>query len=181
MPPAHPVEVLWCDRIRRGRRPGWCFPAKVEQLLRTLTEGQSVLHLFGGRAGWGVRLDIDQLVDPDVIGDAWLPPFARDSFDVVILDPPYARVNAVEKMALFRAAGWVARRRLIWFHTVWVSAGSGLALERSWLVRIGNNSLVRCLEVFRVKADKPGPVRYFARGPAMKYNRWLTGNRVLPL
>ena len=61
------------------------------------------------RSTFGVRLDVDPATNPDVIGDAWLPPFAKDSFDVVILDPPYVRFNAQVKCALFRAAGWVAR------------------------------------------------------------------------
>ena len=58
-----------------------------------ITAGQSVLHLFGGQATWGRRLDIDSTLKPDVIGDAWLPPFKRDAFDVVIIDPPYAGIN----------------------------------------------------------------------------------------
>ena len=80
----------------------------MRKLLQADTEGKSVLQLFGGLSDFGIRLDIDPTVRPDVIGDAWVPPFKRDSFDVVIIDPPYFRLNAQEKNALFRAAGWIA-------------------------------------------------------------------------
>jgi len=88
-----PTEVLWCSNQRRGAGNGWSFPPNVEKLLRRLTEGKSVLQLFGGQAQWGVTLDIDAQLRPRVIGDAWMPPFRRDAFDVVIVDPPYRGIN----------------------------------------------------------------------------------------
>lgn len=170
----YPVEVLWCSN-RRGN--GWMFPREVARQIEDDCAGKSVLHLFGGRASFGLRLDLDPLTQPDVIGDAWLPPFRRDSFDVVILDPPYVRFSA--QGALFRAAGWIARERMIWFHTIWGTQAYGLKAERAWLVRVGDNCHVRCLQYFRV-VGKPGPVKYFKRGPAMKYNRWLVPQKGLP-
>jgi hypothetical protein len=172
-------EVLWCSNQRRGRSNGWCFPPAVRRRLILDTAGKSVLQLFGGLSTFGTRLDIDPLVRPDVIGDAWLPPFARDSFDVVILDPPYFHLNAQAKMALFRAAGWIARERVIWFSTTWVSATGGLSAEKAWLVRVGDSCQVRALQYFTI-ASKPGPVAHFTRGPAMRYNRWLAGQVPLP-
>jgi hypothetical protein len=179
----YPVEILWCANARNN---GWSFPAAVRRRLEADCAGKRVLHLFGGRATFGLRLDVDPATNPDVIGDAWLPPFRGDSFDVVILDPPYAsasmrfHLNAQQKNALFRAAGWIARERVIWFSTLWISASMGLKTEASWLVRVGDNSYVRCLQYFRV-VDKPGPVKRFERGPAMKYNRWLRQPECLPL
>src|SRR6266478_6026709 len=167
------VEVIWCaNRSTPNRRNGWSFPPAVRRQIEQDSEGLTVLHLFGGRATFGSRLDIDPTTRPDVIGDAWLPPFARDSFDVVVLDPPYFHLNAQVKTALFRAAGWIARERVIWFSTVWASNCAGLRADRAWLVRVGDSCHVRCLQYFAVES-KPGPVKYFSRGPAMKYNRWL--------
>ncbi len=165
----YPVDVLWCANARNN---GWRFPPNVARRLQTDHAGKSILHLFGGEAAFGTRLDVDPVVRPDVIGDAWLPPFAKDSFDVVILDPPYVRFNTQVKCALFRAAGWIARERVVWFHTIWASQAYGLKTERTWLVRCGDGCYVRALQYFRVDS-KPGPVKYFKRGPAMKYNRWL--------
>jgi hypothetical protein len=172
------TEVLWCGNARVGNGNGWSFPPRVRRHLLASVGQDTVLHLFGGQSTFGIRLDIDPIVRPDVIGDAWLPPFARESFDVVILDPPYSTMNAQVKTALFRAAGWIARKRVIWFATQWQAASGGLRAERAWLVRVGDSCQVRCLQYFTI-AERPGPVKYFKRGPAMKYNRWMAGNMIL--
>jgi hypothetical protein len=174
------VGTLWCNSVRAGGSNYWSFPKKVEQVLREFTAGRSVLHLFGGVARWGTRLDIDPQVRPDIVGDAWLPPFARASFDVVILDPPYIRLNAQEKNALLRAAGYIAREHLVWFHTIWTFGCRGITYEKGWLVRVGDNCFVRALEIFRVAPGIVEPVEYFVRGPAIKYNRWLVQRESLP-
>ena len=186
----YPVEVLWCPNPSSGRAPvaarggasrtGWVFPRNVERHLLAACQGKRVLHLFGGRSRFGVRLDIDPSTGPDVVGDAWLPPFRRDSFHVVVLDPPYIRLNSQMKNALLRAAGRIAKERVVWFSTMWISAESGLSCEAAWLVRVGDNCHVRCLQYFAVR-EKREPVKRFKRGPAMKYNRWLAQPHSLPL
>jgi hypothetical protein len=171
-------EVLWCAN-RRGN--GWSFPREVDRLLREMVGARSCLHLFGGLARWGTRLDIDPITSPDVMGDAWLPPFDTGTFDVVILDPPYIRLNAQMKNALFQNAAAIAREQVVWFSTTWMASGARMRPERAWLVRVGDNCLVRCLQVWRVSAaaEKVWP-RRFARGPARKYNRWLAQPAGLP-
>lgn len=173
---AYPVDVLWCAN---GRGNGWSFPAAVRRRLEADCAGKSVLHLFGGRSTFGTRMDVDPIVRPDVIADAWLPPFRKESFDVVILDPPYKHLNAGMKTSLFRAAGWVARERVVWFSTIWMAGSGGLQPERAYMVRVGDSCFVRCLQYFRV-VDRRGPVKFFTRGPAMKYNGWLAGEQPLP-
>jgi len=141
----------------------------------------TVLHLFGGLASFGTRLDIDPSTKPDFVGDAWLPPFGRDEFDVVVLDPPYFRLNQQEKNQLLSNAAWIARNRVVWFHTIWIASDTRLNSERAWLVRVGNTCYVRCLQYFKVNQErKREPLRYIERGPAMKYNRWLMGDQPLP-
>jgi hypothetical protein len=120
------------------------------------------------------------LTRPHVIGDAWLPPFRQDAFDVVILDPPYLGINQQMKNALIRGAAYCARERLIWFHTMWIASDSACVLERAWLVRVGDSCACRCLQVFRTPAQKTAPRLHFTRGPAIRYNRWLAGNQRLP-
>lgn len=138
-----------------------------------------VVQLFGGRAAFGTRLDIDTTVRPHVIGDAWLPPFVRDAFDVAILDPPYVSINQEMKQQLLRGAAYVAREHVIWFHTMWIASDSRLRFERGWLVRVGDSCAVRCIQVFTVPAEKSVPRLHCSRGPAIRYNRWLGGQ--LPL
>lgn len=174
-------EALWCSNQRQGASNRWSYPPAVEKLLRRMTEGRTVLQLFGGMARWGTKLDIDPTTKPHVRGDAWLPPFGRDSFDVVILDPPYAGINQQMKHMLIRGAAFVARDHVIWFHTQWVAPDAGLRRERSWLVRVGDACSCRCLIEWRVVArEKRIPDLKFPRGPALRYRRWLHGAVRLP-
>jgi hypothetical protein len=173
--------VLWCANARQGKSNRWSFPPAVEKHLCALTEGKRVLQMFGGFATWGTKLDIDVSTRPHVLGDAWLPPFRRDAFDVVILDPPYFPLNQQMKQQLLRAAAYVARERVVWFHTIWIAGDGACAFERGWLVRVGDSCAARVLQVFRSSAtDKPKPRPRFTRGPAIKYNRWLAGAQRLP-
>ena len=179
-------EVLWCPSNKRRGRDGWSFPKAVRQVILDECEGMSFLHLFGGKADFGTRLDIDPSVCPDVVGDAWLPPFARDSFDCVILDAPYVgefRAMSNDRLrCLFGGATWIARKRVIWFHTLWVESPARCVREKSWLVRVGRHCQVRCLQFFRVPLSdrKNPPIMRFNSGPAMKYNRWLIQPQQLP-
>jgi hypothetical protein len=128
---------------------------------------------------WGTTLDIDPRIKPDVIGDAWLPPFASGSFDVVILDPPYVHINAQMKNALLRQAAYTAREHVVWFSNIWIAGSYGLKLDQSFLVRVGDHCLVRALQFFRV-TKRLEPAKRFERGPAIKYNRWLIQKEGLP-
>jgi hypothetical protein len=169
-----PIEVLVCRSNPRRGGDGWAFPKDVRSLLVDETKDLTVLHLFGGKADFGTRLDIDPTLHPDVIGDAWLPPFAKDSFDVVIMDPPYIgnfRTMSNQKTrALFAAAAWIARRRVVWFHTVWIESPARCILEKAWLVKVGRHCNVRCLQFFTPtsSAEKVPPVKFFSRGPAIR-------------
>jgi len=175
-------ETLWCSNNRQGASNRWSYPPAVEKLLRSITEGRSVLQLFGGLSRWGTKLDIDPATRPHVRGDAWMPPFLRNSFDVVILDPPYAGINQQMKSTLIRGAAFVAREHVYWFHTQWVAPDSGMRRERSWLIRVGDSCSCRCLIEWRVvDREKPVPSLKFTRGPALKYRRWLAGEVRLPL
>lgn len=167
------VEVLVCGRPPKSNANGWSFPRAVEDLLRRELAGKSVLHLFGGLARFGTRMDIDPITRPDVIGDAWLPPFKRSSFDVVVLDPPYVKFSAQVTMALCCQAAYVAREQVIWFSTLWLDHPARLRLRRAYAVVVGRNAVMRCLQFFDVPENKMEPMRKFSRGPAIKYNRWL--------
>jgi hypothetical protein len=175
------VEIMWCPNNGKNRGNLWSFPPKVRKQLQEDAESSTILHLFGGRSTFGTTLDIDPIVRPNVIGDAWMPPFQDDSFDTVILDPPYTHLNVDARIALLRQAARIARRRVVWFHTLWIPTTSGLKPERSWLIRVGDNCHVRCLQYFSVAHPKTiPPVTYFSRGPAMKYNRWIAQPSALP-
>lgn len=77
-------------RPRKIRYPGG-FPLWFEKkLLELYGWPSSILHVFGGKAEYGLRLDIREGVNPDVVGDAHHLPFKDNMFDMVIGDPPYS-------------------------------------------------------------------------------------------
>lgn len=184
MRPRKPIEVLWVpNRKNCERRAGWSFPKEIEAKIIEICAGGSVLHLFGGRAKFGTRLDIDPATKPDVLGDAWLAAhiFPKASFDTVVLDPPYFKLCREELGQLMAAAAFVARSQAVWLHQLWAPSCFGLSLSRGWLVRVGDSMVVRALQVFRRNSREIQPARYFSRGPAMKYNAWLAGQESLPI
>jgi SAM-dependent methyltransferase len=76
------------------------FPLYFEQnLVQLLGYPDEILHPFGGRAELGLRVDINELLEPDVVGDAHALPFDNECFDCVILDPPYSDEEARELYA----------------------------------------------------------------------------------
>jgi len=70
------------------------FPLHFEKrLLEELNidpREQKILQPFGGKAEFGLRCDINLDVKPDVVCDAHALPFEDNTFDLVILDPPYS-------------------------------------------------------------------------------------------
>ena len=66
------------------------YPQHFEKkLLEELGNPTIILQPFGGMAEYGLRLDISLGASPNILGDAHRLPFKDNSFDAVILDPPY--------------------------------------------------------------------------------------------
>ena len=178
-----PIDTFWCGNISGKRGEKWSFPPQVERYLREYCAGRSTLHLFGGRAKFGVRMDIDPMTNPDVFGDAFLPPFKKSSFDVVILDPPYRPymdLGPDNCRPMLMNAAWLARREVIWFAPVWIDGYRFLKLERSYLVRVAQYAEIRALQFLRPVYPKWKPATHFRRGPQIRYNRWIVQPQQLP-
>ena len=86
--------IIWS--LPRPRKPYYKggFPLHLEKkLIRELglneNDKKKILHPFGGKAEFGIRVDINPEVKPDVVGDAHNLPFENNKFELVILDPPY--------------------------------------------------------------------------------------------
>lgn len=71
-----------------GGFPLW-FEGKLLNLLQIDPKNAKILQPFGGKAEYGTIVDINPSVNPDVVADAHDLPFPDESFDLVILDPPY--------------------------------------------------------------------------------------------
>lgn len=78
------------------------FPLYFEQNLQQyLGYPERILQPFGGMAELGVRCDLDEGLEPDYVCDAHALPFEDESFDCVILDPPYSDEEALELYTAF--------------------------------------------------------------------------------
>ena len=65
------------------------FESRLLDLLK-IPRGAMTLHPFGGKAEYGIRLDLNPEVKPNVVADAHPLPFRDTVFDLVICDPPYS-------------------------------------------------------------------------------------------
>lgn len=91
-----PTLAWTLPRVRADKFRGG-FPLFFEQNLQQLLgHPDKILHPFGGRAEIGERCDIDPLVEPDHVCDAHELPFPDDTYDLVVLDPPYSDEEALE-------------------------------------------------------------------------------------
>ena len=69
------------------------FPKGYEERMWRLLgkpDPERVLHVFGGMAKIGVRIDINPDVEPDHIMDAHSLEFEDETFRAVICDPPFS-------------------------------------------------------------------------------------------
>lgn len=68
----------------------------IERALKTLgvKDKNKVLHLCSGSTRFGIRVDIRESMRPSVVADVRATPFASDSFDWIMADPPYSEEYA---------------------------------------------------------------------------------------
>jgi SAM-dependent methyltransferase len=127
--------------------------------------GARVLHPFAGslRGVHGVRVDINPANQPDVVADACAMPFAAESFDLLLADPPYSPDDAkrygvpmIDRRKALREFARVTRPGgyLVWLDTVWP-----MFAKRDWhcFGQIGvvrsTNHRVRLVSLFRREAQ----------------------------
>lgn len=116
-----------------------------------------ILHPFGGRAEYGIRLDLNPEAHPDFIADAHSLPFANGIFDVVILDPPYSNEQSqelystgplhfkkyiTEAARVLKPAGF-----LVMYHTHSMPGVQGYHLKARILIETRINHLARIVHI----------------------------------
>lgn len=104
------ADDRWLDGVwilgndYRGSGYYGAYPPSYLRRVRALfpdVGDKSLLHLFSGSlppAVGGIRLDRARETQPDVLADAARLPF-RDSFGLVLADPPYSRIHAAKYAA----------------------------------------------------------------------------------
>lgn len=69
------------------------FPEKAYEWMG-VENPDLVLHLCSGSMRRGIRVDIRPEMEPDVVCDARNTPFDDESFDWIMIDPPYSKEYA---------------------------------------------------------------------------------------
>ncbi len=147
-------------------RHTWSFPREIERLIMDETSDGSVLHLYGGLARFGVRLDMDPATHPTVIGNALYPPFKCKSVDYVVMDPPYTDLRGALGSIIITPAACLARKKVFWVHTHHnIKGGLGLRMRRWWVGSSGAlGSQVRILVEYDVVGHPPTCIGYPEKG-----------------
>ena len=68
----------------------WSFPdsTPTTESIKKYCIG-SVLNVCCGKSKMGLTVDLDPTMNPQIIADCKNLPFRKNSFDTVIIDPPY--------------------------------------------------------------------------------------------
>lgn len=72
-----------------GAYPSGFLPRALD-----LVGNNNVCHLCSGTIKHGVTVDINPELEPDIVADARNTPFEADTFDAVLIDPPYSITDA---------------------------------------------------------------------------------------
>lgn len=64
------IKELWYLPRPNGTKYRGSFPLHFEKRLFQTYKPKSILQPFGGKAEYGVRMDINPEIEPDVVGDA---------------------------------------------------------------------------------------------------------------
>jgi hypothetical protein len=159
---AVPLETWWLPRPPRSRYPGG-FPLHFEQrIYETLGRPRTLLQPFGGRAELGFRCDLNADLSPDQICDAHELPFGDDTFEAVLLDPPYSDDESrdlygtpkLRRSVYTREAVRVARRHVVTYHVRLQPRPRGTYLERVIVVLLRSGHTARIVQIYR-KANVP--------------------------
>jgi SAM-dependent methyltransferase len=89
-----PRSVWWLPRPKKSKFKGGVPLHFEKKLMNLLGNPEMILQPFGGDGEYGLKVDISRNYCPDVIADAHNLPFRDNSFDLVLLDPPYSNQYA---------------------------------------------------------------------------------------
>jgi len=145
-----------------GKFPLWF----EEKLMHLLGHPKTILQPFGGRAQFGFKTDLKKEVEPHVIADAHNLPFKDETFDCIILDPPYSDDYAQElygtpkklklvtyvkeAVRVLKKKGW-----LVFYH-LYEPALQRYDLEMRYriMLSLGQWHQLRCIVIFSKKTDE---------------------------
>lgn len=129
-----------------------------KKLIRLYGNPERVLHPFGGRSEFGIRTDLNPDVLPDVVADAHNLPYASESFDFVIFDPPYSddectRLYGTPPIKLIKCINEAVRVTktegfIALYHRLWLPRPDGTVYHKRILISPGQWHETRTCHVF---------------------------------
>ena len=153
------TETWILPRPRKPYYPG-SFPLFFEiKLIRALDNPKHILHSFGGHSEYGIRIDLNKDVKPDVLANAHNLPFINNYFDLVICDPPYNdklseemykapvihyKQYINEAVRVCKPNGYIAS-----YHWHWTTKPQGTEYNRIIVVLPGQNHRARICCIYR--------------------------------
>ena len=135
------------------------FERRLLELLNIKSAHHLILHPFGGKAEYGLRVDVNPETVPDVLGNAHNLPFKNESFDCVILDPPYSsddamrlygtptpkfKVYTVEAVRVLKEGGW-----LVMYHDIATPTIRGTVLKKRIFLESRMWHKLRCIHIHK--------------------------------
>ena len=120
-----------------------------------------ILHPFGGHAEYGIRVDLRSDVKPHIIADAHALPFRDDTFEFVIVDPPYSDklardVYGTPRLKYYTYVGEAVRvcrpgGYVVLYHVLMLPRPKGTAFDKRILLAIKTWHRLRYVGIFRKK------------------------------
>lgn len=88
-----PITDLWILARTKNHYYGG-YPEGFYWRARALLPGDHLIHLCSGKVGTDFTVDIDPETKPDLVADARSTGLESESFDAVMMDPPYSLEDA---------------------------------------------------------------------------------------
>ena len=135
----------------------WVWNEAVTEFVKSRLEGYSLNVCAGKNPLCAVNLDLDPQDRSIIKGDMRLLPFAANSFDTVVSDPPW-KISYYERFRPFFECVRVCKvgGRII-YNASWIpmTPSGDAELEEVWIRQDSNFTNTSVISVFRKVADNP--------------------------
>jgi hypothetical protein len=165
---------VWeCSRPH-GKYTGIWPIGLIDRVFQLIGEPGSILEPFAGTSKLGVSIDWNRNVNPHIVADAQHLPIRAESFDCILLDPPYSesyvqhysdldqRIKRTKpKFSVYKAIEEACRvvrhgGHVVLLHTLIPKHFGRKDFRRIATIGIstGPNKRIRCLSIFRKSKEK---------------------------
>ena len=108
---------FWACSRPHGKYTGIWPGGLIERVFELVGKPQTILEPFAGTSKLGVGIDLNRNGSPTIVGDAQQLPIRNDSFDMVLLDPPYTQTY-VEHYALLHQPVHRTKPKFRFYHAL---------------------------------------------------------------